>query len=270
VVDADDLKLTKTPTPGAWYQIDPAVTKSLSKVASLAYGTSGGSNLERMRWINAVAANQYAFDPSAVDNLFKSGKLTLLPRFSADPAEAIRGVPGKHWATIWIPAAKGDEPPVVVPQTDTTDTDPTIPDLPDGDKDPVDPGTPDLPTLPPPGGEIPDDPIVGPPGIGPRGPAGPAGQRGASGSRGPAGDRGAQGIPGVGQGVPGPAGPAGQDGSVGPMGPRGEPGPMGPAGPAGADGAAGSGGGLGWPTLAIVAAVAVAGGAFAGKQRASI
>ncbi len=270
--------IAASPTPGQWYSIQAG--DNLSKVSRLAYGTSGGQNYKRMKWINAVAANQYAFDASAVDNLFPNGKITFMPRFSDEPAEAVQGVAGNDWATIWIPEVEGDEPPETVPPVDdTTDVDPpvVIPDdvePPDTDTDdlppiePPDVDPPDLPDeIPPdvdpvdppivPGDDDDDDiepPVVDPPPdtdggdvvVGPPGPAGPAGAAGAAGAMGPAGEAGPRGYPGDGgETMVGPMGPAG---AVGQQGPDGSVGQMGPAGvpgqmgPRGPMGPAGPGG----------------------------
>lgn len=281
VVEIGDNDIATVPTPGKWYQIDPNVARSLAKTASIAYGTKGGTNLKRQQWINRVKANQYAFDPTAVDNLHPNGKITFMPRFSADPAQAVKGVPGKHWATIWIPERDGDEPPEVIPDIpDTPGEDPQT-EIPDT-VDPVDPGTSELPQTDPvdpvdpvdpidPDPGDPTDSIVGPPGpMGPAGAMGPSGTMGPSGAMGPAGPRG---VPGVGEGQPGEQGamgPAGEPGSIGPagragaVGPEGSVGPMGPAGPAGPMGPAGpageggTGGGVpGW--VPLVAALFIGG-----------
>lgn len=293
IVDINDSIIAPTPTPGMWYQIDPKVARSLSKTAALAYGTSGGTNLKRQKWINQVQANQYAFDPTAIDNLHKAGKITFMPRFSADPAEAVRGVPGKHWATIWIPEREHDEPPELVtppipelpdptpppilpppttelPDTTTPTLPPTDPDDDTGDKDlppvvadddvgdPIPPTTGDPVVLPNDDVEpTPDDEIPDPiVGVGPRGPAG------AAGATGPAGVAGPRGLPGVGEGSPGERGASGARGPAGPAGVPGSIGPIGPTGPTGPAGAGGTGGGTQVAGWFPVVAAAVLGGWF--------
>jgi hypothetical protein len=293
VIETGDMDIAATPTPGKWYQINPDVARSLSKTASIAYGTSGGTNLVRQKWINAVQANAYAFDPTATDNLHKNGKITFLPKFSKDSSQAVQGVPGNHWATIWIPEHEGDEPPEAVDPADDPTDDPIIPDIPDVE-DPIDPKTNELPKTedpecPPgmmvemtPGGGYqcvgdpsdPKDPIVGPPGetgaIGPMGPAGSPGLPGGMGPQGVVGPIGPRGEPGVGEGQPGEQGamgPAGEPGMPGGMGPQGEPGemgpegsvgPIGPEGPMGPAGEGGTGGGVpGW--VPVVAAMFIGG-----------
>lgn len=265
-VEVGDNDVSTEPVPGRWYRIEQG--DNLSKVAQEAYGTSGGANYKRMKWINQAKANQPYFDPSVTDNLFPNGRITFMPRFSSDN-RAIRGEPGNDYALIWIPEAAGDEPPEVVPEIpDIPDTDVEIPDIPDAELDPVD-DTPKLPDVDPTDDatgdqELPDDPgdqdvglpqipdegevepddvddnqtdVITPqtdpldPIVGPMGPEGPPGQMGPSGTPGqigPAGPVGPMGPAGEGVGVPGPAGP------VGPMGPEG---PIGPTGPQGEPGA---------------------------------
>lgn len=295
VIEVGDKDITPVPTPGKWYQIDPKVSKHLVGTAKIAYGTSGMENVARQKWINKVKANQYAFDPTATDNFHKNGKITFLPKFSKDPGEAIKGVPGNHWATIYIPAHDGDEPAETIPDTndDDKDDDIVIPDVDDdvGDED-------DLPDNDDTGDDDDDnDPLVGPPGetgpMGPQGVIGPDGLPGGLGPQGvmgPQGDAGPRGEPGVGEGSPGEMGPQGVMGPQGEMGPRGEPGvgegspgemgpqgvmgpqgimgpqgelgpegsvgPIGPQGPAG-EGGTGGGGVPGW--VPVVAAMFIGG-----------
>jgi len=275
VVDGSDLDVAATPTPGKYYQVKSG--DNLSSVAQEAYGTKGGMNYKRMKWINAVKANQYAFDASATDNLFPAGKISFMPRFSQDPAAAVAGQSGNHWATLWLPEASGDEPPEELPDTpDIPGTDVNT-DIPGEGDDDASVDTPDLPSEDPPDGTIPDTgdikPDADPPGdtqlpdggdsgdtstdttdvvvpdtdggdniVGPPGPAGPAGP---SGEMGPAGPQGPMGPGGEGGGGVGPAGPVGPLGPMGPAGVEGSVGPMGPGGEDGSPGGPGAPGGMG-------------------------
>lgn len=287
-----ELDITDTPTPGSWYQIDPSVSKHLAGTAKAAYGTTGQENYQRQKWLNQVRANAYAFDPDAVDNLHKQGKLSFMPRFHKDPLKAIEGVPGKHWATIYIPRFEGDEPPVTGKTGQTGKTGeggkvgPAGPAGPAGPPGPPGPGGDG--SLGPAGPAGPAGPrgLIGPAGpggggegtVGPRGLIGPAGPEGATGPQGPSGEG------GTGGGPMGPQGPAGPDGAIGPqgaagaqgdpgdLGPGGEQGPIGPegsVGPMGPSGKAGEGGGGGggteWPVFAVIAGAAILGGYFTGR-----
>lgn len=272
VIDAQDTAIADDPTPGMYYQI--ADGDSLLKVARLAYGTSGGTNVKRAKWINNAKANAVFQIPS--DNKwFQPTILTFLPRFADDPGGNVRGQGGNNWAIIWIPEAPGDEPPEI-PWDDPSITPQVDPDaeIPDSDDDPVDPGTGDLPQVDPtdPGtgnNEIPDDipdetdipgdsvdpqddidPDTDDTGdtdtipdenggdtlVGPQGEVGPAGAQGIPGVIGPIGP----------QGIPGPTGPGGEGTSIpgerGAMGPAGETGIQGQQGPEGSTGPTGPGG----------------------------
>ncbi len=266
VYEIDENNIATTPTPGMWYTIQRG--DNLSNVARRAYGTSGGTNLKRMRWINAVKANQYGFDGSISDNFFPNGRLTFMPRFDETPKQAVQGVSGRFFPTYWIPEAPGDEPPEAPPVDTTPDTTPDPPEpniADDAEQDPVDPSTPELPPADTtdddpdidddaviPDVDTPDAAIPGPK-VQPEvdEPARPDPTPDSTGgdeiipTQGPRGQTGPL----------GPRGPKGDQGSVGPMGPRG---PAGPPGPAGTGGSGGSG----MPALAAVALTAVASGIF--------
>jgi hypothetical protein len=271
LVEVGEDSIAEEPTPGMWYAIDKG--DNLSNVAQRAYGTSGGTNYKRMKWINQSQANQYAFDSNLTDNLFPKGKISFSPRFAEDPEQAVDGVGGKSYAVIWLPEAAGDEPPERVPDTRPddggTDDDKELPD-----PGPADNGTGDLPNgkddidlgedevICGPGQNLwwsgalqkyicvseqdpinDQDPVMGPAGpTGEMGPVGPPGPTGTPGQRGPAG-------PG-GDGSFGPAGPAGPRGSVGPAG------PVGPRGPGGT----GTGTGEGMPSWAAAGLLAITSG----------
>lgn len=165
-----DLEIAATPTPGKWYRVKRGDT--LYKVTRAAYGTTGGANVERARWMNAVKANEYGFDPTLTDNLLKGGRLSFNPKFAANAEDAIRGVPGSSYPVYYIPMAPGDEPPAITPEEQippATEIPPeTIPPIepeipPAQDEDPlppadeIPPATEDLPPIEPetPGTTIP-------------------------------------------------------------------------------------------------------------------
>lgn len=259
VIDAQDATIASTPTPGMYYQIRKGNT--LLGTARAAYGTSGGTNVKRAKWINNAKANA-AFQIPSENKWFQPTILTYLPRFATDPGGNVRGQEGNNWAIIWIPEAPGDEPPEI-PWDDPQDTGDTIPDIPDADSDPVDPATDDLPQVDPtdPGtgqNEIPD--IIPPETDIPGDPVDPNQDTGDDSTDdtgdtdtipdtnggdtlvGPRGETGAQGIPGETgtQGIPGVIGPGGPSGPAGPTGPGGEgtsiPGERGEMGPTGSPG----------------------------------
>lgn len=140
-----DIEVEPDPTPGAWYRIQKGDT--LSSVARRAYGTKGGANYERMKWINAIDANQYAFDSSLTDNLFPDGRISFRPKFASDPAAALDGESGRSYALIFLPMAPGDEPPVIWAEPEP---DIIVPDVPEPPPVlPPEPVEPDVPVPPP-------------------------------------------------------------------------------------------------------------------------
>lgn len=279
VIEATDTQIAATPTPGMYYRIQRG--DSLLGTAKKAYGTSGGTNLKRAKWINFAKANS-AFQIASDNKWFQPTILTYMPRFAESPGANVRGQPGNSYAIIWLPEAEGDEPPEI-PWAD-----PSIPvDIPDveipgtqGDgleDDTVDPGTTDLPptdqtdpgtgnnqipdTVPaetdPPGDatdpvDTVEDPIIDdPPDTtvpdtqGGDKLVGPRGEQGLPGQRGLPGERGVPGDRGE-RGIPGVGeGVPGESGPIGPTGEAGAPGAQGvpgATGPRGPIGPAGAGG----------------------------
>ena len=155
-----ELDIMSTATPGRWYRVRKGDT--LLGISRAAYGTSGGTNLERARWINAVAANQYGFDSSLRDNTFPSGRLSFSPRFASDAELAIQGERGNSYPVYYIPLTKGDEPPTAAPAVPPG----PAPELPEMPEPPPPMPTAEQPALPPPGPEPvpPVEPIPPPPG----------------------------------------------------------------------------------------------------------
>lgn len=278
VIDGQDTTIAAVPTPGMYYQIQSG--DSLLGVSREAYGTSGGTNVKRAKWINNARANS-AFQIPSDNKWFQPTILTFMPNFSADPGGNVRGQPGNNWAIVWIPEAEGDEPPEVpwvdptIPQTDDPGT-----DIPDSDDDPIDPNTDDLPqvdpadpgtgtnelpdTLPP-ETDIPGDPVDpqdtgdddtddtgdtdtipdtdgGDSIVGPQGETGPQGIPGVPGGMGPMGPAGPTGPGGEGTSIPGERGAMGPTGSPGIQGQQGAAGSVGPMGPPGATGPMGPSG----------------------------
>jgi hypothetical protein len=268
-LEEGDNDITTTPVPGKHYRIQKGDNQV--KVAQKAYGTSGQDNYTRQKWMVYAKANAPIIDPGNANKMWPKGRISFMPKWSADPAAAIRGESGNAYAVIWMPEHEGDEPPDPV------------------DDDPVD----DDPTRGPRGfpGAAGSPGSIGPSGtpgsIGPRGPTGPRGAGGEGGGGvGPAGktgipgikgERGPAGVPGIqgergpaGQGagdpVPGPRGEpgapgvAGEPGSPGQDGAQGVPGEQGPQGPQGPPGTAAEGGGSSIPPLAVALLLSFVGG----------
>jgi hypothetical protein len=162
------LDITPAPAPGHYYRITKGDT--LSAVAARAYGTKSDrkANYERMKWINAVAANQYAFDPRAKDNLFPRGRISFDPQFDCDPSRAFSGSKGRCYATIWIPLTAGDEPPAAAPPA-PRDAAPTPRPTPP----PPEPPVVAPPPVPAPRPSTSTEPITPPPPVRPSAPATP-------------------------------------------------------------------------------------------------
>ena len=139
------IEVTPTPTPGQFYRIQKG--DNLSRVRKAA-GVDA-------RWINSAASNQPFHRPSrpGFESNYYGPTIMLdafLPRWADNPDGASKGESGSRYAVIWIPAAPGDEPPVIVEPIEPIE--PIEPD-PIEPEDEVVPDTPDLP---------PDDEVVEP------------------------------------------------------------------------------------------------------------
>lgn len=123
VASMGELDVTAIPKPGSWYRVRKG--DSLLSITSKAYGVpTGPDRLKRAKWINNAAANRRGgkFDRNAKDNLFKDGKVSMSPKFSAQNQDAADGLPGKSYAVLWIPETQGDEPSLALPKTTPTTT----------------------------------------------------------------------------------------------------------------------------------------------------
>jgi len=169
-----DMMVQPTPEPGYWYRIQKG--DNLMKIAKMAFGPSHA--IRHAKWINAAVANQAYMRAAKTDFERKhigDELISFRPQYSDIPADAIQGLPGNRYATLWIPPAEGVEPPAYADdEADDGEGDlPSIPDTPppapappapaprpadDEDDDDV-----DEPLRPPPLGPIvpvfPDDPI---------------------------------------------------------------------------------------------------------------
>jgi hypothetical protein len=130
--------------------------------------------------------NSYIDKGKAGWTSYKRKGLQSTPDYSQTQFRAPKGS-GKGYPLVWIPPLTGEEPEQIYV-------------------------------------DVPPDPIVGPPNVGPPGPRGSVGPRGMVG---PPGGIGPVGPTGKGIGVPGPRGLVGPPGGIGPLG------PIGPRGPAG-------------------------------------
>lgn len=137
-----DLDVSPAPEPGAFYRVRSG--DSLLKVAGQAFKLgSGGARLKAAEMINNAPTNAPLVDPSNTDNLFPGGKIRFSAVWSADPAEAIKGVRGSSFPVIWIPASEGDRPP------ETPKIDPVEPIEPDPEIEETVPDVPeDVPEIP--------------------------------------------------------------------------------------------------------------------------
>ncbi len=115
VYEFGQLDVADTPTPGKRYRIRKGDT--LLGVTGKAYGLgSGAERLKRSKWINDAEANQVFHRPTTAGferNAYGDSIVSFSPKFSCDADAAIAGEKGSCFAVIWIPPAKGVEPPTV-------------------------------------------------------------------------------------------------------------------------------------------------------------
>ncbi len=137
------LEVADTPTPGMWYRIKRG--DNLLKVAERAWDDRG-TRLMHSKWINNVAANQYAHAPTTTafdKKQYGPSRISFSRRYAADPEAAIRGESGNAYALIFIPEMEGDEPPEDLPDVPDTVEPPEV--EPPEVEPPVVPDTPELP-----------------------------------------------------------------------------------------------------------------------------
>jgi nucleoid-associated protein YgaU len=114
IADFGELDVASSPVPGSWYRVKHG--DSLLSIAGRAYGVpTGKPRLERAKWINSSVANATKVDPTAKDNLFKSGKVSMSAHWAAGNQDAADGKKGKSYAVLWIPNTAGDEPSAKLP-----------------------------------------------------------------------------------------------------------------------------------------------------------
>lgn len=242
--------IATSPTPGKWYRIQAGDNQV--NVAERAYGTKGQDNYTRQKWMVYIPANSVYIDKGNANKMWPKGRISFMPKWSGDPAKAIKGQSGNAYAVIWLPEHEGHNPP---DEVDDPDDDPTRgPRGFPGAAGKV--GMPGEPGSIGPSGKAGGRGKIGP--AGPTGPAGPGGE--GEGQTGPAGQPGDQGIPGIQgevgpagipgiQGEPGPAGQGAGDPVPGPQGIPGLPGAQGMPGVAGQAGAPGQDGSQGVPGI---------------------
>lgn len=198
VYEFGQLDVSDVPVPGRWYRIRKG--DSLLAVTGKAYGLgSGAARLEHSRWINEVPANAVYFRSTTAGferNAYGPLIISFSPKFACETDDAIAGAKGSCFAVIYIPIAKGDEPPkepeeptpapgcpegsewdeaaqtcrplVVVP-TEPEEPEPPTPEPPPPPILP--PEKPVIPTVLPPVIEEPEEPITPAPPVEPKGPA---------------------------------------------------------------------------------------------------
>lgn len=199
VYEFGQLEVSDVPVPGRWYRIRKG--DSLLKVAGKAYGLgAGGERLERSKWINEVPANAVYFrktDAGFERNVYGPNIISFSPKFACETDDAIAGGKGSCFAPIYIPIAKGDEPPKEPEEPPPAPECPegsvwddvaqtckplvVVPEEPEEPEEPPTPEPPPPPILPPetpvqpkdlpPVIEEPEEPVTPAPPVEPKGPA---------------------------------------------------------------------------------------------------